>query len=180
MYTSFISPVSLLSYSVYHCTHVCSLWFMGSTWPAGLYADPLASPRGVLGGFVLEMITGTLYTVYSYIHTVSLFRGLTVSIVDAVYTRSFHVPCSWIVTFTFDALSTWRSCELPWPTFSCPCLALIVERMNEVEKRSVKLASLYREGLQRGPSISGGIFRGNQSRASFSYDTLGEVSVLTW
>lgn len=52
----------------------------------GLYTDPLDSPGGGVWGVVLEMITGTLYTVYSYIHTVSLLGGLTVSVTDAVYT----------------------------------------------------------------------------------------------
>lgn len=35
----------------------------------GLYTDPLDSP----GSIVLEMITGTLYTIYSYIYTQDLF-----------------------------------------------------------------------------------------------------------
>lgn len=46
----------------------------GSYVTDGLYTDPLDSLwGGGGGGVVLEMITGTLYTVYSYIHTQYLF-----------------------------------------------------------------------------------------------------------
>lgn len=91
------------------------IWFMGCTQPAG-YTQIRWTVRG---GIVLKMITGTLYTVYSYIHTSSGLRGLTVSVMDAVYTCSFHAFCTWIVTFTFDALPTRMSYDIPWLMFSC-------------------------------------------------------------
>lgn len=107
MYTSlFFPPASLLSYSVEHYTHVCSLWVMVSTWPTG-YTQIRWTVWGVEGwglgggGCAWNDHWYSVYSIFIYTHTVSLLRGLTVSVMDAVFTWSFHEFCSWIVMFTF-------------------------------------------------------------------------------
>lgn len=72
----------------------------------GLFADPLDSPGGYCAW---NDHWYSVYSIFIYTHTVSLLRGLTVSVMDAVYTSSFHAFCGWVVTLTFGALPTRRS-----------------------------------------------------------------------
>lgn len=74
----------------------------GSYVTDGLYTDPLDSLwGGGGGGCAWNDHWYSVYSIFIYTHTVSLLRGLTVSVMDAVFTWSFHEFCSWIVMFTF-------------------------------------------------------------------------------